>query len=109
MSVPSKPLNKKDLKNKLEWLFKMYDVNNDGLVEKFEVETIIDSFYKLLGDNKDSLTIKIQARIHANEIYEKLNLDKKLFITVQDFTENCMEDFKLLNLLAPSYPKTLSN
>ena len=101
--MPTTPTSKKDLKHKLRWLFKIYDINGDGLVEKFELQNVIDSFYTLLGETEDKMTLKVQAVIHSNEIFEKLNIDKTMFITIDQFTDSCLEDYKLLNLLAPSY------
>lgn len=108
VSMPSAPLNKKSLRNKLRWLFNIYDINGDGLVDKAEVQTVIDSFYTLLGDEEEFMTLKVQAVVHANEIFDKLNFDKKMFITIDQFTEGCLEDYKLLNLFAPIHARKLN-
>lgn len=108
LSMPQPPTNKRDLKIKLEWLFKIFDINGDGLIEKDEVQVVIDSFYKLLDEEKGStIALKVQSHVHANEIFEKLNFDKKLFINIEQFTDSCIEDYQLLNLFAPSYPRKL--
>lgn len=105
VSMPTAPNTKRDLKNKLRWLFKIYDINGDGLVEKYEFQDVIESFYQLLSGNTTNL--KVQAVIHSNEIFEKFDIDKKMFITIDQFTESCLEDYNLLNLLAPSYTRKL--
>lgn len=105
--MPTAPNSKRDLKNKLRWLFKIYDINGDGLVEKFEFQDVIDSFYQLLGEQETTIALKVQAVVHSNEIFEKLDIDKKMFITIDQFTDSCLEDYNLLNLLAPSYKRKL--
>jgi len=107
--MPATPRNKHDLKIKLEWLFKIYDINGDGLIDKEEVQIVIDSFYKLLdeSDGQSTIPLKVQSHIHANEIFEKLNFDKKMFINMEQFTNSCIEDYGLLNLFAPSYLRKL--
>ena len=85
--MPTTPTSKKDLKHKLRWLFKIYDINGDGLVEKFELQNVIDSFYTLLGETEDKMTLKVQAVIHSNEIFEKLNIDKTMFITIESLVK----------------------
>jgi len=107
VSMPTAPNSKKDLTNKLDWLFKIFDINGDGLIDKIEVQVVIDSYYKLLDHNTDTINLKVQSHIHANEIFEKLDIDKKMFITREEFTNSCIEDYKLLNLFAPSYSKKL--
>ncbi len=107
--MPSMPRTKQDLKAKLEWLFKIYDINGDGLIDKEEVQIVIDSFYQLLdkSDGLKTTPLIVQSHIHANEIFEKLNLDKKMFITIEQFTNSCIKDYGLLNLFAPNYTRKL--
>lgn len=105
--MPTAPDSKKDLTNKLEWLFKIFDVNGDGLIDKMEVQIVIDSYYKLLDGENNMMDLKVQSHVHANEIFEKLDIEKKMFITRQEFTNSCIEDYKLLNLFAPSYSRKL--
>lgn len=37
-----------------------------------------------------------------DEIFRKFEIDKKKFITLEEFTDRCMQDQLLLKLLAPS-------
>lgn len=108
VSMPTAPKSRKELRFKLNWVFRLYDINQDGLIDKQEVQTVVDSFYTLLDkDKENTMALKVQSVIHANEIFEKLDIDKKMFITIEQFTESCIEDYKLLNLLAPSYSRRL--
>ena len=80
-------------------MFRIYDIDGNGLIDKKELKTIIDSIYKLLSDGKDS---SVKAKDHASEIFKRLNIDKNKYITLDEFIDSCMKDQNLLKLLAPS-------
>ena len=82
-------------------MFRIYDIDGNGLIDKKELKTIIDSIYKLLSDGKDSAS-KTKASDHASEIFKRLNIDKNKYITLDEFVDSCIKDQNLLKLLAPT-------
>lgn len=90
------------MKRKLEWMFRIYDINGDGMIDKKELLTIIDSIYRLLTDGSDPEDLKKKANEHTKEIFRKLEIDKRGKISITEFTDSCMKDQTLLKLLAPS-------
>ena len=43
------------MRDKLNWIFNLYDINGDGYISKDELSTIIKSIYSLLGDRVQSI------------------------------------------------------
>jgi len=79
--------SKTDLRRKLEWMFRIYDINGDGMIDKKELLTIIDSIYKLLSDSSDPDELRKKANQHTKEIFKKLEIEKRGKISVEEFTE----------------------
>lgn len=40
-------------KEKLEWTFRLYDVDEDGLVNFNDIRKLVSSIYELMGDNTE--------------------------------------------------------
>ena len=83
-------------------MFRIYDINGDGMIDKKELLTIIDSIYKLLTDGGDPEELKKKASEHTKEIFKQSEIEKRGNISVEEFTDSCMKDQNLLKLLAPS-------
>lgn len=92
---------KTSLKPKLEWIFKIYDIDGDGRIDRKEFKTIIESIYKLLDDKKSNIEDFQQQ--HLNEIFRRLDFEKhNSKINSEQFVDSCMKDPILLKLLAPN-------
>ena len=91
-----------DLELKLQWVFKIYDIDGNGQIEKSELKTIVDAIYRLLSSDQDQSILKKVAREHADEIFKKFDIDNNKYISLDEFINGCMKDDNLLKLLAPS-------
>ncbi len=80
-------------KAKLEWSFRMYDVNANGTIEEKEMEQIITAVYEMMGGN-----VK-KAPQHAKHIFARMDTDKDHMITKPEFVKTCIADHKLYQLL----------
>jgi Ca2+-binding EF-hand superfamily protein len=88
--------NNTDVRQKLKWMFRIYDIDGNGKIEKKEFKIIIGSIFKLLNSDKK------KSSEHMEEIFTKFEIDKNKYITLEEFTDRCMQDQKLIKLLAPS-------
>ena len=47
---------------KLIWAFKMYDVDNSGVIDRKEMENVMKSIYQMLGERLGSTKVQIFLR-----------------------------------------------
>lgn len=73
-----------DTMDKLVWTFKLYDVNEDGLISKPDLISIIRSIYLLMGKKKESeddelIREKVDSFFNVSFIFSFITLDVFLF------------------------------
>ena len=58
-------------REKLEWIFSLYDINNRGRITKDELLLVVDSIYELMGGAKhcDPPIFDGQTRVHVEEVF----------------------------------------
>lgn len=79
-----------NLEEKLEWAFKIYDVDGDGYVTKREMEDIIRSVYKMYADSR--LGRKETPEQRTARIFEKFDLNKDGKLTMEEFKTGARSD-----------------
>ena len=79
-----------NLEEKLEWAFKIYDVDGDGYVTKREMEDIIRSVYKMYADSR--LGRKETPEQRTARIFEKFDLNKDGKLTIEEFKTGARSD-----------------
>lgn len=79
-----------NLEEKLEWAFKIYDVDGDGFVTKYEMESIIRSVYKMYTDGR--LGKKETPEQRTARIFEKFDLNKDGKLTMEEFKTGARSD-----------------
>ena len=102
MSVNLTSTNK-NYKKKLQWIFKLYDIDSNGRIDEQEFRKIVLSIFKILDKNNNSsgYTGKFREQ-HIKDLFTKIDTDKSKFITLDEFVDACCRDQMLLELLAPS-------
>merc|ERR1712228_1148303 len=43
------------LEDKLEWAFRLYDLDNDGTITKHEMTQIVEAIFSMVGNQKDQM------------------------------------------------------
>lgn len=79
-----------NLEEKLEWAFKIYDVDGDGYVTKYEMEAIIRSVYKMYADSR--MGKKETPEQRTARIFEKFDLNKDGKLTMEEFKTGARSD-----------------
>jgi hypothetical protein len=93
----------RNYKRKLEWIFKLYDIDSNGRIDYDEFKKIIGSIFKILDKNNNSsgYTDKFREQ-YIRDLFAKIDADKSKYITLDEFVGACCRDQLLLELLAPS-------
>ena len=98
--------NEMDTRKKVELIFGIYDVDGNGSINKKEFKKIIRSIYLLLSSSDGkSLSKNVSDTINdniLNDIFDKIDVDKNNSISLKEFVDCCLNDTKMLNLLAPN-------
>jgi len=72
----------------LRWIFRLYDINDQGFLTKEEMLTLIKSIHKLLGADMS----ENYCRNQVDKLFQKFEPDDKGAITMQEFSEKCTKD-----------------
>ncbi|RWS29058.1 neurocalcin-like protein [Leptotrombidium deliense] len=94
-----------DAREKLKWAFKMYDINNDGLIEIAEMDKIIKSLYQMLGNQNASNDQSKKVQF----IFDKMDSDKDGKVSLEEFIDVCTSDQQLAKLLCVGAMKIMKD
>jgi Ca2+-binding EF-hand superfamily protein len=82
---------------KLNWAFKLYDINGDGVINRCEMIIIVEAMFEMLDDGH--VQRKSHAKEKAKEIFAKLDVNGDLRLSKEEFVSGCLNDQELSNLL----------
>lgn len=88
-----------DVKQKLHLGFKLYDTNNNGSIDKKEMQKLIDAIYDLMGEENRKGDNDPKERVTA--IFNKLDKDHSGTLSEAEFVNGCLQDPYLMKLLVP--------
>ena len=88
-----------NLEQKLRCAFKIYDSNSDGVIDKKEMKTAIDSIYELIGEDMKQLKRTRLSEKKVDEIFARLDTNKDGYITLEEFIKGYLDDQYLTRLL----------
>merc|ERR1711892_994081 len=81
---------------KLNWAFSMYDVDGNGWIYLEEMTKLVGSIYKMAGTQQPSLV-----KEKAKDVFDKMDIDSDGKVTKEEFTNTCLADKSLIDLLTP--------
>eukprot|EP00040_Diaphanoeca_grandis_P002656 m.22360 g.22360 ORF g.22360 m.22360 type:complete len:190 (-) comp13794_c0_seq1:267-836(-) len=86
------------LDEKIEWVFKLYDVNRNGNVEVEELEAIVQAINEMVGihtldGDEDSPKVK------AERIFNKIKRESKTSLSIADFDNVVKNDASIRHAL----------
>ena len=80
-------------REKLKWIFEMYDEDRSGAIGMSEMMEILSTLYDMEGANKDNLeTI-------ARNMFIKMEIDENEELTLEQFTSACLTENDIIYLL----------
>ncbi|GFR00391.1 kv channel-interacting protein 4 [Trichonephila clavata] len=77
------------IQEKLQWAFKLYDLNGDGRITKKELTDIVCSVYALMGRRSFSGAEEKALRDHVDKTFMKMDINKDGVVTMEEFMEIC--------------------
>ena len=92
------------VEEKLEWIFKLVDLDGNGVIGKHELIKIVEQIYLLFGDDDGNIYGALRKKIAATErgkkIFEQLSKNEaKLNLTREEFVSGMSKDEELTRLL----------
>ncbi|KPM04925.1 hypothetical protein QR98_0033800 [Sarcoptes scabiei] len=81
-------LSRGPMKEKLNWIFNLYDIDRDGYISKNELFLLTNAIYELLGDHAIPLSDIRTAKDHADK-----------FFMVRDYKNMFLNKFLALNIV----------
>ncbi|XP_043209242.1 Kv channel-interacting protein 1-like isoform X1 [Amphibalanus amphitrite] len=86
---------------KLRWMFRLYDINNDGRITRGEMTSVFISIYALLGGVSLSLLQEDSAVAgRVDQVFQRMDLNGDGVVTVDEFLEFCSSDPTMMSSLA---------
>ena len=82
-------------RQKLDWVFKMYDINNDGVIKLEELTKIISALHEMLGDGVSAQ----ESAKRAKEAFDRMDTKNEGKVTFDEFVRICDVDQQLAHLL----------
>ncbi|XP_043226548.1 Kv channel-interacting protein 1-like [Amphibalanus amphitrite] len=89
------------VEEKLRWMFRLYDINNDGRITRGEMTSVFISIYALLGGV--SLTMLQEDSVVSSKVdqaFQRLDLNNDGVVTMDEFLDACSADPATLQSLA---------
>ncbi|CAF0967146.1 unnamed protein product [Adineta steineri] len=89
------------MKEKLQWVFRFYDISDDGRLTKQTIEKMLRSLYDLLGSNNNIHQPVSDDTVekHSAIVFEKLDCQRTGSINFDDFEKYCLRDEQLINTI----------
>ena len=79
----------------------MYDVDGNGWIDLVEMTRIVKSIYKMMGPSPRADLLESPEK-RAEDIFRQMDANSDGRVTRQEFVRCCVNDPKLLELLAPN-------
>merc|ERR1712157_352864 len=76
------------LEDKLEWAFRLYDIDNNGLIERSEMLEIVRAIFNMVGKKNDETTPEER----VNKIFELMDTNGDNHLTMEEFLEGAKQD-----------------
>ncbi|XP_074594827.1 A-type potassium channel modulatory protein KCNIP1-like [Brevipalpus obovatus] len=81
---------------KLEWIFRLYDINGDNVLTVDEIIEISKAIYALLGFYVSPAHDQRTCDEHGYKVFQRLDPMGKGFVTFNEFIEICSKDEKII-------------
>ena len=86
---------------KLKWAFKLYDIDQDGAINQYEMAVVFQSIFEMSANSQLRPGARHDARMKAKTIFAKLDVNGDGQLSEKEFVDGCLKDEELRNLLSP--------
>ena len=84
---------------RLDFVFRLYDLNGDDVLTRDELQEIIQAVYQLLGDNVDQKHNQSTYRHQADTLFRKLDSQRTGAVTREQFLAHCRADSTIIDTI----------
>jgi len=93
------------LDEKLEWAFKLYDVDKSGFITRDHMLLIVKSIYSMVGKMVDLPDDENTPEKRVNKIFTKMDINQDYELSLEEFKEGSKYDAWILQALAIDLPE----
>lgn len=84
-------LERGTIRERMEWVARLYDLDGDGLISADELEDVIFSVFDLMGKGKENESIlRIAVRAKIRNMLEDMNINEDRQISLKMFSDYCL-------------------
>ncbi|XP_076436865.1 neuronal calcium sensor 1-like [Babylonia areolata] len=87
------------VEEKLEWAFKLYDLDHDGFITKQELFDIVDAIYSMVGETVTLPEEENTPEKRVNRIFSVMDKNHDNMLTFEEFLEGSKEDPTIIHAL----------
>lgn len=88
------------LEEKLGWAFKLYDIDRDGFIKRNEMELIVGSIYKMLGNSIKLPEEESTPEKRVDKIFATMDKNHDAQLTLEEFIEGAKSDQNIVQALS---------
>ena len=89
------------IEEKLEWIFKLYDIDRNGFITLEELTSIVDSVKNMVGLIDD----KRLSKENVQRIFDKLDKNSDGKLSLKEFIDGAREDESFVLMLQAYTPR----
>ncbi|XP_071821226.1 neuronal calcium sensor 1-like isoform X2 [Apostichopus japonicus] len=89
-----------NLEEKLDWAFRLYDLDNDGFITKSEMLNIVDAIYTMVGNMVQLPEDEKTPEKRVDKIFRLMDKDRDDRITQEEFHEGSKADPSIVQALS---------
>ncbi|XP_056625709.1 Kv channel-interacting protein 1-like [Triplophysa dalaica] len=84
---------------KLQWTFNLYDINQDGYINKEEMTHIVKAIYDMMGRFTYPALKTDTTKHHVDAFFQKMDKNRDGVVTLDEFILSCQEDENIMRSL----------
>ncbi|XP_037088752.1 Kv channel-interacting protein 4-like [Pollicipes pollicipes] len=89
------------VEEKLRWMFRLYDINNDGRITRGEMTSVFISIYALLGGvTLGMLQDDSVVSTKVDDVFQRMDTNRDGVVTLDEFLDFCSSDQTVLHSLS---------
>ncbi|XP_037090444.1 Kv channel-interacting protein 1-like [Pollicipes pollicipes] len=89
------------VEEKLRWMFRLYDINNDGRITRGEMTSVFISIYALLGGvTLGMLQDDSVVSTKVDHVFQRMDTNRDGVVTLDEFLDFCSSDQTVLHSLS---------
>ncbi|KAI8833555.1 neuronal calcium sensor Ncs1-like protein [Chytridium lagenaria] len=85
---------------KLVWAFQLYDIDNDGLISREEMQKIVEAIYKMVGAMVKLPPDEDTPEKRVNKIFGMMDMDDDGMLNMDEFREGSKKDPSIVTALS---------